>query len=131
MTMVALRSSLSSSLSTVDASEKGRSPIALCVALGDYLVDDICRHDSVNHKLSESLKVFFGLVDTTSERFIFSLHEHLPPKLDTVLFGDRLLVDLGVGCVFLDELSVGDTRVVNIVDDGRKDDRKLGSDVIP
>lgn len=73
-------------------------------------------HDRVDDKRSETLQACMCRVDRSTKIAVLVLHQKVPTGMNTVLFCNRLSVICICECsLFFDKLSIGDTRVVSIV----------------
>mmetsp|Transcript_11437 Transcript_11437/g.23447 ORF Transcript_11437/g.23447 Transcript_11437/m.23447 type:complete len:318 (-) Transcript_11437:1209-2162(-) len=93
-------------------------------------IKNIRGHETIDNKFSESLDFEIGLVNRATQINIFGFHQHSPRNIKAVLFGDRLV--LVVGCqinLLVGKLSIGDTAMINVMDERGKDQGKMSHGV--
>ena len=96
----------------------------------ELFVDDIRRHDSVDDKLTEAVHLVVVGVHDATQVLEAGVHEKVPRDIDGVLLSDTLsLVDLSNVSLFLDQLGIRYSSVVDIVNQSGKDTRELGKGV--
>lgn len=94
---------------------------------GQFLVEDVGGHDGVDDNLTEAA-FEFGLVgvDAISQLFKVAFHQRVPRNIDRVLFGYALVVvDTSQFSILLGKLTVRDSTMIDVVNEGGKCPRKM------
>mmetsp|Transcript_26863 Transcript_26863/g.75430 ORF Transcript_26863/g.75430 Transcript_26863/m.75430 type:complete len:246 (+) Transcript_26863:753-1490(+) len=100
-----------------------------------FLVYDICGEHHIDERLPEAVQLFVRLVDAIPKVLELRFHQQLPRQIDRILLCHALiLVQLRDGRFLLDQLGVGDTGVIDVMDQGGQKARELrqriGSDAV-
>ena len=81
------------------------------------LVKDVCCKYCVHHELAEALQFIRIGANIVAESNKSGLHETIPSQHDGVLLGNTFVFECGGNpCFLLDELEVGHSAMVNLVD---------------
>ena len=82
----------------------------------EFFVHNICAHDAVNHKLTESLELLAISIDNVAKFRVLFIHEKIPCEIHRVLLRHTLvLVDSSDLRMLFHKLRIGNTWPISSV----------------